>query len=446
MKFKVIGTVFLLSTLAFRHPVLAQDSQMSSSDLYELCSRFPLNSRCEGVKIPSVIPLEERSGIEATCFLANGIYFHSAKCKASVTKTDLLVYIEFKENSRPHSEEFQVRKTLEVQFSLDRIFFYKKYYYKLISPGLDLTLNTISLGFEVVSENESNNQTGFMNLVSVEDFSSIEESITNLEKFPEINWRTQPTNSSEEDILSNIDRLLETNVCIRCNLQNADLAGVDLKRANLEGANLQDANLEGVNFKEAYLVGANFDGANLSKAKLDESFLLFASMSQANLEKASLDAAQLQYVQLVNANLSQAEFTAPASLENANLENANLSQVRLSGVDLTGANLQQANLAESKLDNHSILLWDGLAEPPDLLQPLTIDFSADAISFKTNFNSANLRGANLTGAKFEDISMVGADLNNANLTETKLEEVNLSGANLCGTTMPDGTQSWQDCP
>lgn len=446
MKVKDIGTVLLLLTLAFRHPVLAQDSKMIPSDLYELCSRFPLNSRCEGVEIPSVIPLKERPGIESTCFLANGIYFHRAKCKASVTETDLLVYIEFKENSRPNSENLQVRKTLEVKIPLDRIFLYNKSYYKLITSGADLTFNTISLGFEVFSENESQNQTGFINLVSAESFSLIEESISQIQKFPEMNWETQVSSLSPEDLSANIDRLLSTNTCVRCNLQNADLAGVDLKRANLEGANLQNANLEGVNFKEAYLVGANFDGANLSRAKLDESFLLFASMSQANLEKASLDASQLQYARLINANLSQAEFTAPASLGNANLENANLSQVRLSGVDLTGANLQQANLEGSKLDNHSIRLWNGFVEPPDLLQPLTLYFSADAIHFETNLNSANLHGANLTGAKFEDISMVRANLSNANLTGTKLEEANISGANLCETIMPDGTQSQQGCP
>jgi len=53
---------------------------------------------------------------------------------------------------------------------------------------------------------------------------------------------------------------------------------------------------------------------------------------------------------------------------------------------------------------------------------------------------ANLEGANLSGAKLE-----GADLGGANLTGAKLEGANLEGAKLCRTTMPDGTMVNSGC-
>ena len=49
---------------------------------------------------------------------------------------------------------------------------------------------------------------------------------------------------------ANRQRLIETNRCQGCNLQNTDLSGLrligaDLKKANLQGANLRSADLRG---------------------------------------------------------------------------------------------------------------------------------------------------------------------------------------------------------
>jgi uncharacterized protein YjbI with pentapeptide repeats len=50
-----------------------------------------------------------------------------------------------------------------------------------------------------------------------------------------------------------IQRLLQTGECIKCNLSGADLTGAhligsDLRGANLKGANLSRANIEGADF------------------------------------------------------------------------------------------------------------------------------------------------------------------------------------------------------
>ena len=58
-------------------------------------------------------------------------------------------------------------------------------------------------------------------------------------------------------------RLLETNKCVECDLNNAELEGAKLRRADFSGAYLYRANLE-----YADLRGANFTGADLSNARL----------------------------------------------------------------------------------------------------------------------------------------------------------------------------------
>ncbi|MDJ0591906.1 MAG: pentapeptide repeat-containing protein [Pleurocapsa sp. MO_226.B13] len=136
-------------------------------------------------------------------------------------------------------------------------------------------------------------------------------------------------NNSDTQVASNIQRLLDTKECPRCNLTNADLEGANLKGANLEGANLEGANLEGAKLKRAYLLGANLNNANLYKANLENSIMLLASLENSDLGNANLQAANLKYANLNNADLTQAKLDGNGlnvtQLQNANLINANLT-------------------------------------------------------------------------------------------------------------------------
>jgi len=69
----------------------------------------------------------------------------------------------------------------------------------------------------------------------------------------------------------------------------ANLEGVDLKDAYLEGANLYRANL-----RYANLGGANLEGAFLYLANLEGANLEGAYLSGANLERANLEGANLE--------------------------------------------------------------------------------------------------------------------------------------------------------
>ena len=55
-------------------------------------------------------------------------------------------------------------------------------------------------------------------------------------------------------------------------------------------------------------------------------------------------------------------------------------------------------------------------------------------------NRANLRGANLSGAKLYKANLRGADLSGANLIGAKLKNAKLDGATLCETKMPWGVE------
>jgi hypothetical protein len=116
---------------------------------------------------------------------------------------------------------------------------------------------------------------------------------------------------------------------------------LDLQETNLAGASLWRAD-----FKGAWLVVANLSKANLMEADLD-----FADLSGAGLRNADLSEANLP-----GANLSE------ASLTRANLTRANLSQAYLAGTNLLGVQLTQAQLEETIGDENTQL-------PSDLKPP-----------------------------------------------------------------------------
>ena len=113
----------------------------------------------------------------------------------------------------------------------------------------------------------------------------------------------------------------------------ADLSGVDLEYADLDGADLRDANLSGADLRGADLRSAN---------------LWYADLRGADLRDASLGCADLGYADLRGANLSGADLEY-ADLRDADLRGANLGHANLYGADFSGADLGGANLWSTDL-------------------------------------------------------------------------------------------------
>lgn len=254
------------------------------------------------------------------------------------------------------------------------------------------------------------------------------------------------TETAGGDVSEQVQQLLETNACVRCDLRGANLAKADLDNANLEGANLQGANLNKAELNRAYLVGANLSEANLIEADLDKAKLLYASLSQANLTKAKLLEANLTNANLQNAILTEARLSAPTLMPGVNLAGADLSSARLAGVDLAGADLTGANLENADLSDTTLEVQRGVTDAGEVAVSLVLGTdSVKNFKFATNLTGANLTGANLSQANLEEAVLTNANLSNANLSNAEIEDVDLAATNLCGATMPDGTRSEQGC-
>lgn len=449
--------VLVFSSVLSPNPVSAQNQETSTQELYDLCSAFPLNSRCEGYNAP--IPLDQRVGTQARCFVGWASQGQGGRCKIQITETTLNVYVEAGEKIAQIDNK---RSTLEVLIPLDRIFFANARYWEDRSGFLtinvdDESISALDIGYAIDSTSNSKNHTNFLRIISNPSFGErLANRLTANLSLVEAALKTDETERASStdaspplEDASAIEQLLESRTCIRCNLQGANLQEADLKGVNLEGANLAGANLARANLQGAYLVGANLDGANLTEAKLKSAVFAFSSLANANLERANLTGVSMQYAQLSGANLSQAKLIAPATLQSANLESANLTDSQLSGAHLVGINLQQANLENAKLDNLRIdeaALGFGRMSAEDILLPLFIGFSeSDELYFRVDLTGANLQGANLSGAKLEDVMLLDADLRDANLSGATLEKIDMTGAKLCGMMMPDGSRLQQGC-
>jgi len=91
-----------------------------------------------------------------------------------------------------------------------------------------------------------------------------------------------------------VEKLLDDNRCVDCDLSGVDLAGrrlkaADLERVNLQGAHLQDTNLQEANLKGADLRGADLRGADLREADLYRANLSGADLTGARFEEALID-------------------------------------------------------------------------------------------------------------------------------------------------------------
>ena len=80
-----------------------------------------------------------------------------------------------------------------------------------------------------------------------------------------------------------LQKLLDTNECVRCDLREAFLRNTSLNSADLEGAILMDADLSVADLRGANLSGADLSGTNLGAANLTEANLWATYMNGAIL-------------------------------------------------------------------------------------------------------------------------------------------------------------------
>lgn len=445
MNLKLAAVVFLIP-FALSTPTVAQNGDLR--ELYNLCSRFPFNSRCEGLNIP--IPLDERNGEVAGCVLNDGQTVQSSPCKLVANDSGLTAYLE---EGEPVELLDNRRGTMEIVIPRDRLLAGHHNRWGKFSK--------LELSYRVAPDSGSENQTHLLEILANDDLGESLVGQLNLPAIAAASWAelelfdTTATTTIASDPASLVQRLLETRSCVQCDLRGANLAAADLDRVNLEGANLEGANLAQAELEDAYLIGANLTDADLTRADLSGAKLIWATLQTAKLDEANFNGANLQAANLQNASLQTARLNAPAVLSHANLSNANLTEASLQGTNLQLANLESANLQGANLSDIELQLseipanidfvdvlgafLDGILGVPILA------LNSGGVRFDTNLDSANLKNANLTEANLDNAILSNTDLTGANLQAAEINESALETAQLCGATLPDGSTSNQGC-
>jgi len=106
--------------------------------------------------------------------------------------------------------------------------------------------------------------------------------------------RTPGPMTDEKKLL--LEKLLDGNRCIECDLSGVDLTHADLEEADLERSDLHMVILKDADLSEANLKGTNLSGADLRNADLRNADLYRANFSGCDLTGARLDGAFIDSV------------------------------------------------------------------------------------------------------------------------------------------------------
>jgi uncharacterized protein YjbI with pentapeptide repeats len=217
----------------------------------------------------------------------------------------------------------------------------------------------------------------------------------------------------------------ETLSLIQCDLTFANLTDVKLIRCTFAGANLSGAIFHRALLKDCCLRGACLDDADFMDANLESSDLTGLALNSAAWNGASFRNSRLDDCDLSEMKLDRANFDA-ADLTNADLtcstfrescfERANLRGARLAEVDWELANLRDADLSGATF--HMGSTRSGLVGVSIPLYGSRTGFYTDELleqDFKApeEIRKANLRGADLRGAKIDNVDFYLVDLRDA---------------------------------
>lgn len=171
-------------------------------------------------------------------------------------------------------------------------------------------------------------------------------------------------------------------------LENADLTGTILRRADMRHSFLQGAKLVNTLLTQAWLDGANLSGtllkttqfgdAKLNRVKFDGAYFEDAGFNQrSELHGASFIGAKMRGFYAENLQCSSAVF------QKAELQNAQIKRSNLKHADFSKANLDSAILSDVIMDGaickNASFIWVNFHE--------------------TSLNDVNFEGADLTNAR-----------------------------------------------
>jgi uncharacterized protein YjbI with pentapeptide repeats len=251
----------------------------------------------------------------------------------------------------------------------------------------------------------------------------------------------------------------------RASLIGADLGEADLTALNAEGANFKNANLERADFTGACLRHARLQEANLARARLAGADLTDADLRQAQIDGADFTGARLDLASMQGMTLSRSVFRdahfdgtnlvecdlegmelPDAHFGKAILVDAGLTGSRMPRADFRGACLMGARLAEIDWEGACLAGADlrkacfhlgstrsGLVQSPIACEGSRTGFYTDDFEeqyFKSieEIRKANLRSADLRGARIDDVDFYLVDLRDARFSAGQAEHFRRCGA------------------
>lgn len=220
----------------------------------------------------------------------------------------------------------------------------------------------------------------------------------------------------------------------------ANLTGIDLSNTNLNGAKFDQDRFVRVIFENSILLGANIDKTYFIDCVLDASHFTGSELSQSifentSMEKTNFKDSEFNECLFINCNMRNSiledsnisgNTLEECDLTNAHLSYSNFENVKFIGAQLSGATLSNANLSGATDDNASH------NDDNDQMSQIFDDAKPQSEYEPVDFSNANLFGANLSEASFQN-----PDFRNSNLIGADLREASLMNAQISGMQLTD---------
>ncbi|MGC3969884.1 MAG: pentapeptide repeat-containing protein [Pirellulales bacterium] len=222
-------------------------------------------------------------------------------------------------------------------------------------------------------------------------------------------------------------------VFCQADLRGAQATAAMLRRSDFEGADLRHARFQRADLtctwlQRAQIDDADFAGADLSGADLKGVDLRNANFAGATFYRAYLNGGNLESLLLPGANFREAELCATnftdTEMPHAVFYGADLRGAYLAGIEWEHADLRDANLRFATFhlgSSRSGLVDSPIASEGSRTGFYTDDYDEQGFKVPEEIRKANLRGADLRGAKIDDVDFYLVDLRDAKYTERQEE-------------------------
>lgn len=212
---------------------------------------------------------------------------------------------------------------------------------------------------------------------------------------------------------------------IGCDLSHADLSRADLRRADLTRAKLKQAIVEGADLRRANLTDAHLAGLTLRQARLRGAVFREANLCGCDLEGVRLPDADFCAAKLVGAYLTGSRLPR-ANLRGAALRKAGLADIRWPHADLREADFSDCSFHLGS--SRSGLVGSPIACEGSRTGFYTDDFNEQDFKSPEEIRKADLRWADLRGARTDRADFYLVDLRGAQYSPQQAEHFRQCGA------------------